>query len=136
MLRNSINVKKMNSRKKILSVATIIILIIIGFGLVKFGFREISRSQSSCGDYGFINTPCSQLPTIAGAEKVLNEHKSKVNQIKNVNPNFITVEVQESNNCAGKGIILISHPSENDCDSLKKILGKNFWGIPYKIINN
>ena len=94
----------MNSKKKTLILMSILAFIMLAF-FVRFGFREISRARSSCGDYGFVSTPCSQLPTIAEAEKILNQHKNKVNQIENVNPNQISVSVQASGNCSGKGII-------------------------------
>lgn len=112
-----------------------IAFLIIGVSLAKFGYRQISRAQSSCGDYGLINQPCSQMPTIAEAKKILNQHESIVNQIKKVNPGFIDVRVQASD-CVGKGIILISHPSEKDCNSLKQVLGNTFYGVPYKLIND
>lgn len=76
------------------------------------------------------------MPTIAEAEEILNDRKSKVDQIKKVNLGFVDVRVQASENCVGKGIILVSHPSEKDCNSLKQILGNSFYGVPYKIINN
>ncbi len=126
----------MNNRKKIFFVVSTIILLIAGISLARLGFQEISRAQSSCGDYGFINSRCSELPTIAEAENTLRRYSSKVNQIKNVNPGFIDVLVQESDNCTGKGIISISHPSESDCESLIEVLDKSFYGIPYKIVNN
>ncbi|PSB31481.1 hypothetical protein [Chlorogloea sp. CCALA 695] len=76
------------------------------------------------------------MPTIAEADKILNAHKSKVDQIERVNPGFVYVHVEESKNCVGKGIILVSHPSEKDCELLKQVLGNSFYGVPYKIINN
>lgn len=72
----------MNNIRKALIVVSAIVFLIIGISLARFGFRQISRAQSSCGDYGLINRPCSQIPTIAEAEKILNEHESRVNQIK------------------------------------------------------
>ena len=126
----------MNNIRKALIVVGAIVFLIIGISLARFGSRQISRAQSSCGDYGFINRPCSQIPTIAEAEKILNQHESRVNQIKKVNFGFIDVRIQASENCVGKGIILISHPSEKDCNSLKQVLGNTFYGVPYKLINN
>ena len=126
----------MNHLRKALIVVSAIIFLIIGISLARYGYIQISRAQSSCGDYGLINKPCSQMPTIAEAEKILNDHKSKVDQIKKVNPGFVYVLVQESEKCVGKGIILVSHPSEKDCNSLKQVLGNSFYGVPYKIINN
>lgn len=126
----------MNNIRKTFIVGGAIVFLIIGINLTMFGYRQIRRAQSSCGDYEIINRPCSQMPTIAEAEKILNEHKSKVDQIKKVNPGFVDVYVQASENCVGKGIVLVSHPSEKDYDSLKQVLGNTFYGVPYKVINN
>lgn len=126
----------MNNIRKTFIVGGAIVFLVIGISIVRSEFRQISRAESSCGDYGMINRPCSQMPTVAEAEKILNEHKSKVDQIKKVNLGFIDVYVQASESCVGKGIILVSHPSEKDCDSLKQVLGNTFYGVPYKLINN
>lgn len=126
----------MNNWKKLVAIFSAVVLLTIGISLVRLGFKEISRARSSCGDYGFISSPCSNLPTIAEAESILKKHQSKVNQIKGVNPGFVDVHVQRSDWCKKKGIIIISHPSESDCESLNKILDNSFYGIPYKIINN
>ncbi len=126
----------MNNRRKVLVAIGAIVFLIIGISLAKFGARQFSRALSSCGDYGLISRDCSQIPTIAEAKKILNEHESTVNQIKKVNFGFIDIRVQASESCVGKGIILISHPSEKDCDSLKQVLGNTFYGVPYKLINN
>jgi len=126
----------MNNIRKTFIVGGAIVFLIIGINLIMFGYRQIRRAQSSCGDYGIIDRPCSQIPTIAEAKKILNEHKSKVDQIKKVNPGFVDVYIQASEHCVGKGIILVSHPSEKDCDSLKQVLGNTFYGVPYKVINN
>ena len=126
----------MNHLRKALIVVGAIVLLIVGISLARYGYLQISRAQSSCGDYGLINKPCSQMPTIAEAEKILNDHQSKVAQIEKVNPGFVYVYVQESKNCLGKGIILVSHSSEKDCELLKQVLGNSFYGVPYKIINN
>jgi len=126
----------MNNIRKTFIVGGAIVFLIVGISIARFGSRQIIRAESSCGDYGIINRPCSQMPTVAEAEKILNEHKSKVEQIKKVNLGFIDVYVQASESCVGKGIILVSHPSEKDCDSLKQVLGNTFYGVPYKLINN
>lgn len=126
----------MNYLRKTLILVSAIVFLIIGMSLARYGYFQISRAQSSCGDYGLINKPCSQMPTIAEVEKILNDRKSKVDQIKKVNLGFVDVSVQASKNCVGKGIILVSHPSEKDCNLLKQLLGNSFYGVPYKLINN
>jgi hypothetical protein len=43
--------------------------------------------------------------------------------------------VNEKPNCPGKGMIIISHPSNKDCDSLKQILKEGDIKVPYLLIN-
>ncbi len=76
---------------------------------------------------------CEELPTLSEVERVFAENKSVIEQIKQVNPGFINVEINSP--CPRKGEILIEYPSHNDRIMIEKLIGDTFFGIPYRGLN-
>jgi hypothetical protein len=115
--------------KFIVIIVAIVLLVTVGSGIYRF----IKGAYSSCGDYSFIEPPCEQLPSISEVKRVLDANRIEVNKLKKISPN-VFLSVREP--CQGKGLIIISHPSEDECASIRKVLSNNkFLGLPYKIIN-
>lgn len=93
-------------------------------------------SQASCGQYLIFEPSCSKLLSVAKTQKLLQSKQNAVEELIQVNPGMVNVTVQPQSRCPDKGMIVISHPSERDCDSLNKILRRDLRNMPYKIINN
>lgn len=93
-------------------------------------------SQGSCGQYRILEPACSELISVAETQKLLQSRKSAVDELIQISPGMINISVQSQSRCSDKGIIVVSHPSEKDCDSLNEIILRNFSDIPYKIVNN
>jgi hypothetical protein len=119
----------MSARKY--AVTGIITFLLVFAGAKSFHF--INGTYNSCGYYSFIQPPCSKLPKISSVKAALEKNQEKVSELKKISP-AVYVSIQEP--CDGKGLIVISHPSEQDCVHLKKVVeGEKFLGFPYKIIN-
>jgi hypothetical protein len=79
--------------------------------------------------------PCDRLPTSAEVNRVLGEHQDTVEAIKEVNPGFVFVEMDDWS-CTGRADIVISYASHQDRLAIEKIIGGDtFFGVPYRLRN-
>ena len=120
----------MTKKTKSIAKSTRIIVIIIA--LVFFIIIAIIAS----GTYGIYQdskeVACEKLPTVEEVNQVLTDHPNEVRQISEIFlPPFI-----ETFRCLGKEDILISYEIGKDRAQIKKIIGNNFFGVPYRMSNN
>ena len=117
--------------KLLVTIASFVALVVIlgYYGLIVY-------AQASCGQYRIFEPACSELLSDEETQRLLQSRQSAVEELLQVNSGMVNVYAQPQSRCSDKSIIVISHPSERDCDSLKKILRKNFSDIPYRIDNN
>ena len=79
--------------------------------------------------------PCDRLPTSAEVNRILGEHQDTVEAIKEVNPGFVFVEIDDWS-CSGRADIVISYASHRDRLAIEKIIGGDtFFGVPYRLRN-
>jgi len=79
--------------------------------------------------------PCDRLPTSAEVNRVLGEHQDTVEAIKEVNPGFVFVEIDDWS-CPGRADIVISYASHQDRMAIEEIIGGDtFFGVPYRLRN-
>jgi len=79
--------------------------------------------------------PCDRLPTSAEVSRVLGEHQATVEPIKEVNPGFVFVEIDDWS-CSGRADTVISYASHQDRLAIEKIIGGDtFFGVPYRLRN-
>ena len=79
--------------------------------------------------------PCEKLPTAAEVHRVLSEHQETVEAVKEVNPGFVFVEIDDWS-CSGRADIVISYASHQDRLAIEKIIGGDtFFGVPYRLRN-
>ena len=79
--------------------------------------------------------PCDRLPTSAEVSLVLGEHQDTVEAIKEVNPGFVFVEIDDWS-CPGRADIVISYASHQDRLAIEEIIGGDtFFGVPYRLRN-
>ncbi len=117
---------------------TKLLLAIVAFVLAVFFSAKVFviYAQGSCGQYRIFEPSCSELVSSAEAQRLTQGGQSPVEEIMQINPGLIQIYAQPQARCPGKSIIIISHPSENDCDSLNKAIRKYFAEVPYEIVNN
>jgi len=91
---------------------------------------------------GFVGgIPCSKLPTVAEAERIVKEHRDIVDKIKGVRDNDSIDVIVDScackkKKCPGKADILIIYSLKEDGLKIKQIINSGtFFGIPYRLRN-
>lgn len=91
---------------------------------------------------------CAELPATAEAEAVVGQHAELFDQIKAVNPDYISVHVLPEERCPGRAMLTIAYAAESDREAIEAILGQSggrsrtaFWeprrlfGVPYRLLN-
>lgn len=79
--------------------------------------------------------PCKDLPTKIEVERIVAQHQDIIQQIEQVAPGFVGVEI-DSSACEGKADLLIWYGSHQQRIAIEKIIGGNtFFGIPYRLRN-
>jgi hypothetical protein len=79
--------------------------------------------------------PCSQLPSPEEVEEVMNEHQDILQQIEQVNPGLVGIEIDTAI-CPGHADLLIWYASHANRETIKEIIGaETFFGIPYRMQN-
>jgi hypothetical protein len=78
---------------------------------------------------------CRELPTKVEAEKIMEEHQEVIQQILEVAPGSVGVEI-DTYTCHGKADLLIWYASHQQRLAIEKIIpGETFFGIPYRLQN-
>lgn len=79
--------------------------------------------------------PCKDLPTRVDVQRTVEQHKEVIQQIQQVAPGSIGVEVDTSI-CDGKADLLIWYGTHPQRMAIEKIInGDTFFGIPYRLQN-
>ncbi|MEW6403130.1 MAG: hypothetical protein AB1649_15125 [Chloroflexota bacterium] len=129
----------MNSKRMILTVISIVftvLVICVGILLVE-AQTKIARRWIDNVFYDNRNhyLPCEQLPPVSEVERIIQEHQEVIQQIEEVNPGLVGVNV---NTCgAGQNAdITFWYASHKDRIAIEQIIGSDtFFGVPY-ILNN
>jgi hypothetical protein len=78
---------------------------------------------------------CEQLPSEAEVRQVLDEHQDIIQEIEQINPGFVGVEVGTSI-CHGKADILFWYGTHQDRLQIENLIAEEtFYGIPYRLEN-
>ena len=79
--------------------------------------------------------PCQDWPTQIEVESILEQHQDVIQQIEEVAPGFVGVEI-DSSTCAGKADLLIWYGTHQQRIEIEKIInGGTFFGVPYRLQN-
>lgn len=79
--------------------------------------------------------PCDKLPEAADVTSIMEKHKGIVEQIEQIHPGQVGVEV-DSLSCPGKADIVIWYASHEDRVKIEQLIeGDTFFGIPYRLQN-
>ena len=78
---------------------------------------------------------CEELPTKIEVERVMEQHKDVVQQIQQVAPGFVGIEI-DSLTCEGKADLLIWYGTHEQRVAIEKFIASDtFFGIPYRLQN-
>lgn len=78
---------------------------------------------------------CEDLPPKVEVERITEEHRDVIQQIEQVAPGFVGVEI-DSLTCEGKADILIWYGTHQQRIAIEKVIaGDTFFGIPYRLHN-
>ena len=78
---------------------------------------------------------CKDLPGRIEVERILEQHREIIEQIQQVAPGFVGVEI-DSVTCEEKADILIWYGTHEQRVAIEKIIaGDTFFGIPYRLQN-
>ena len=79
--------------------------------------------------------PCQDLPTKIEVERVVAQHEEIIEQIQQIDPGVIGIEI-DSSNCEGKADLLIWYGTHEQRIAIEKIInGDTFFGMPYRLQN-
>ena len=78
---------------------------------------------------------CKELPTKSEVEKIVEQHQEIIQQIQQVAPGFVGVEI-DSSVCDGKADLIFWYGSHQQRIVIEKIIaGDTFFGVPYRLQN-
>ena len=78
---------------------------------------------------------CKDLPTKPEVEKIVGQHRGVIQQIEQVAPGFVSVEI-DSLACEGKADLLIWYGTHDQRIAIEEIIADDtFFGIPYRLQN-
>lgn len=78
--------------------------------------------------------PCEYLPDIETVQQVVEDHQDVIQEIEDLSPGYIWVEIHER--CNGKGELYIYYDTEHNREQIIKFIGaETFFGIPYRLFN-
>lgn len=79
---------------------------------------------------------CEVMPSEADVRRVFADHADTVAAVQAVGrPGDITVDVMTGEYCTGKADIGIFFGTESQKKQIQKILGPDFFGVPYRLFN-
>ncbi len=79
--------------------------------------------------------PCEHLPTVEEVTQVLDQHQAVIQQIVEVNPGQVFVDI-DRDSCPGHADIVISYASHRDMVRIEALIdGDTFFGVPYRLRN-
>lgn len=78
---------------------------------------------------------CDQLPSVTEVEAVMKQHQYTLKRIERINPGLVGV-YSDSSACPGKADIVFYYGSHEDRIKVEAIIGsEDFFGIPYRLVN-
>ena len=76
---------------------------------------------------------CNLLPDYHKAKNIFQQTSSTITQLEGLSSSVMVS--LDSNRCPGKGEVIITYDSLQTRDNIKEILGKDYFGIPYRLLN-
>lgn len=127
---------KNNLRKNIFLLVIGLLLICATITIIEARFKVVQRSYDNFVlDNRNHYLSCKDIPIQAEVERIVEQHQDVIQQIKQVAPGFVGVEIDTSI-CNGKADLLIWYGTHQQRIAIEKIIaGNTFFGIPYRLQN-
>jgi hypothetical protein len=127
---------KSNLRKNIFLLSIGFLIICVASVLVEAQFKILQRAYDH---YVLDNRnhylSCKDLPTTIEVEKIVEQHQEVIQQIQQVAPGFVGVEI-DSSACDGKADLVVWYGTHQQRIAIENIIaGDTFFGIPYRLQN-
>lgn len=123
---------KNKSRKVVLLVIGLLLICV----MVEWQFKVLQRTYDQfILDNRNHYLSCKDLPTKLEVEKIVGQHRGVIQQIEQVAPGFVSVEI-DSLACEGKADLLIWYGTHDQRIAIEEIIADDtFFGIPYRLQN-
>jgi hypothetical protein len=125
-----------NLTKSIIAVLTIAFILSMGILIVEYQTKFFRRTYDELVlDNHNHYLSCEELPTEFEVRRVMEAHKDVIDKIEQINPGFVSVEMDTST-CPGKADINFSYGTHQDRLQIESIIADDaFYGIPYRLVN-
>lgn len=113
-----------------------LLLICAVVALVETQFHILQRSYDNfVMDNRNHYLSCNDLPTTSEVERIVEKHQDVIQQIQQVAPGFVGVEIDASQ-CDGKADLIFWYGTHQQRVDIEDIIGdETFFGIPYRLQN-
>ena len=116
-----------SKRGVVWTVVALAILVAVSFVVVQ-ALRITQELADSAGK------PCTELPPAEVAQATLEKNQELVRRLDKVRPNSVSV-YPDPDRCPGRADIVVTYATVDDYRKLKQILGDDFDGVPYRLLN-
>lgn len=126
---------KIPGRRLLLSFLLAVVLLCAALGLVETQTHLMHRFLD---DVIYDNRnhylECEQLPSLAEVERVVEEKHALIEEIEQVNPGNVGMEIDTS--CPGKADLIFWYGGHQDRLKIEEMINsETFFGIPYRLQN-
>jgi hypothetical protein len=125
-----------NARKNIFLLVTVLTSICLLMVVVESRFKLARRGY----DHFIMDNrnhylSCEELPPGDNVERIVEQHEDVIQQIQQVAPGFVGVEI-DSFTCEGKADLILWYGTHEQRVAIEEIIGSDtFFGIPYRLQN-
>ena len=130
MLGNISLWRKNHSKKYAVIIITLIVVVsLVSIPIVIYAYNTVKNLL-----YYNPELLCEYLPNIETVRQVVEEHQGVIQEIENISPGYVYVEIHER--CNGKGELYIYYDTVSTREQILEIIGGDtFFGIPYRLFN-
>jgi hypothetical protein len=127
--KNSVRRNKQNKIKSIIIISFIVIISSVSIPMIIYAYSAIKSIIGYNQDL-----PCEDLPDIETVQQTIEDHQDVIQEIEDLSPGYISVEINER--CNGKGELYIYYDTLSNREHIVEIIGaETFFGIPYRLFN-
>ncbi|MFX0075118.1 MAG: hypothetical protein ACFE96_06735 [Candidatus Hermodarchaeota archaeon] len=128
---NNISLRIKNAKKKyiVIIISLVVMISAVSIPIVIYTYNTIKHLFNYNSEL-----PCEYLPNIETVRQVVEEHQDIIQEIENINPGYVYVEIHER--CKGKGELYIYYDTVSTREQILELIGGDtFFGIPYRLFN-
>ncbi len=121
--------KNHNKKYALIIISLIVIISLVSVPIVIYAYNTVKNLLHYSPEL-----PCDDLPDIVTVRQVVEDHQDIIQEIENINPGYVYIEIHER--CNGKGELYIYYDTISTREQILEIIGaETFFGIPYRLFN-